>query len=608
MIEQSSEALWPFSERNGVNVAADIEVLLAEPEIQLSSEDRFAAQTFAREIFEGNIEGGPHCKAERSLEEVNKLSVLASEQTFYTGYFNTEAGKSDLAGMRIDPATNNIDKYLLDVITVSDTVDEKVRKQVAINSLNWYKEQVAEHLKGDGTKDALYEDAESITVNYEPDKLLDKLEYLQNYRRFYRHVRAGLGQEEPSDLLTAKQTVLDVHIARVNNLMAGLYTSAANLARQLDACEPGVDNERWTERLVAIAPVISNACKAANREHFEQFADTFARRLDLVRNGAALDENEQPVPISKELKILAEQLTGAPEGTVTAEARVTPEQLKIMDTTFWTGEQLKEFNETILAKWGLLSEHQTDWVEAGKRSGTALDGKWQYVVDPKRKSLAVDGTKKIVFGPEVFGRNLTDESPAGGLPVSAHELTHVLQNEYDEELAKQIPLAKTKGARYVAVREMAGIMQENVVQGYFGRSRGTNLHYLRALQTKLDGGNLVQTARAFYESQREGKQLSEATDKKLRDMAVDRSLRLYRNDGHESQPLDYAEQDLIARGFKNVLPTERSAIAIAGGSFSLRHSAALHRVGLLEVPKEVADNPAEDVWSLFVEEYLPELK
>ncbi len=80
-------------------------------------------------------------------------------------------------------------------------------------------------------------------------------------------------------------------------------------------------------------------------------------------------------------------------------------------------------------------------------------------------------------------------------------------------------------------------------------------------------------------------------------------LRLSRSGGHSSQPLDYIEQELILRGLEGLPEGQVMAIAMAGGSFSLGDSAALHRVGLLDLPKSVPQRPAQDVLRIYRDQF-----
>ena len=148
-----------------------------------------------------------------------------------------------------------------------------------------------------------------------------------------------------------------------------------------------------------------------------------------------------------------------------------------------------------------------------------------------------------------------------------------------------------------------GIYEESRLQELLGRRRPTNTAYLRGLQTKSNGGNQVQVARTIFDSLTTGQNLTDTELQAKRKQAADRMLRLYRNGGHDSQPLDYLEQDLLVQSMQTLPAEQVRAIASSGGSFSLVDVAALHRIGVVELPKTTVRKPAEEVLSKYLELY-----
>lgn len=619
--ETLRQDLWPYSERNGVGAEADIARLFADPESPLSPEDKAAARDFASGLFSGRV-GEIVCGASTvtdengesrpiSLKEVDKKSVLTSEQTFYLGYFTRPEGQQDRGALQLDPTGESIQAQLCDIERTTAHADAKNRKQIAKRSLDWYKAGLAEELKRDPSEDTQFVDEPKLSVNYAPDKLLGKIADLQAYRHFYREIKGTVKAERPVPLQQAKSLLLDLHIARVNNMVASLYSHAITLEDQLRLGPSNEKTVQYKVQLEQTLPLLRHLFTLEEGEaarDLENLTGGLVRRLDLVRNGAAWRGGPNASAVSEELESLAHSLE-AEKGT--AETVGTPqlplELIEYMDTTHWHAAELKDFNEALLAEWGLLSEHATDWQEVDDRDGRAPDGRWQVIVTPRKDSLSVDSIKKVVFVPEKFDRNLSQVGPpAGALPVTAHELTHVLQAEYDNVLSKQVPLADIKGRRAVTMREMGGLYQERLFQQTLGRQRGVNLHYLRAFQVKEGGGNKLEATRASYESQKAGRELDEAADKALRISAADRTLRLYRHNGNDSQALDYAEQELIMQALGSHNTEEIAALTVAGGSFALSDSVKLHQFGLLELPQNIPHTPTEDVLRIFQQKYLPE--
>lgn len=137
----------------------------------------------------------------------------------------------------------------------------------------------------------------------------------------------------------------------------------------------------------------------------------------------------------------------------------------------------------------------------------------------------------------------------------------------------------------------------------FGNERPVNTTYLRALEVKLAGGNQVQVARASLQASMRGKELDEAQLANSIAAAAERILRLYRLGGNDSQALDYIEQELLAQALRGIDDDRARVIASVGASFSFVDSAALHRVGLFDMPETAIHKPAEEVVQKYLELY-----
>jgi hypothetical protein len=606
----STAGLWPYSERNGATASEDMATLLASPEQVLDETERAEAARFAWALYEGAYDD-LSCESLRTLDQVRDISTDNTSEVFYCAYFQTASGQGDLCDLGLPPdATQEEISFLLyNIPRMQAIVDAKTRKEISARSTEWYRDMLAARLQAAPEHDASWPEIEPAIVTYEPDKLMDKFADLQAYRHFYRQVWRNLKDKPQTPLLRAQSALLEVYVAWVNNRVADLYPLVWELAMQLDRSQPTEHTAQWEAQLRLVAPLVMRIFseqQEGREQATAEYFDRFAHRLDLVRNGAARSRSSFS-PVYTELLDLADTVGGV-EGIVSPEnIQFTEEELAVMDKTVWAAEDLQQFNEALLEERNLLSEHKADWQTVQRRDGPAPDRKWQVVVTPKKKTLSVDGAKLVMWVPQKFKRTLTQEMPAGGLPLSAHEQSHVWQTEFDGQVAEQIPIAQLKGRRYVTSREMGGIDQERVVQAAFGRTRATNAHYLRALLVKESGGTITEVARAFYESYLAGKKLEGNAEKEARDTAADRVLRLYRHGGHDSQPLDYLEQDLLVNTLSSLDKERRQAVIIAGGSLSWNDAAKLHRVGLFELPDRVHIDPATEVLRLFRGRYLPSL-
>jgi hypothetical protein len=385
----------------------------------------------------------------------------------------------------------------------------------------------------------------------------------------------------------------------VNSLLATQYPALAQLGEQLDVSPDTAATTRWRAQLYDIAPSVAAAWRHNNDR--ARFHADFARRNDYIRNGVGLDTEGRISPVSADLDAFAASIERGDERNETGPAQVSPELVERLERTVWQADQLQAFLRHVLTEWELLSTEECDWHDANERSGPAADSKWQVIVTPKVNSLDANGRHKVMWVPERFSRTLLQQVPSGGLPVSAHELAHVLQTEADEELATHLPLAGIKGRRSITMKEMGAVFQEGKVQAYFGNRRPVNTTYLRALQAKLAGRNNTEVARAFVEARRlTHPNGSEQAAAKSGNVAT----RLNRHDGFDSQPLDYLVQGYLIKCLRSQMSEDALAVfSIAATGFSLSDTARLRAADLFEIPKSLRFRPAETVIRCYFEEF-----
>ncbi|HEU5121880.1 MAG TPA: hypothetical protein VFT59_03460 [Candidatus Saccharimonadales bacterium] len=592
-----------YNKRSGIDIQEDLEAILDEPEIHLSDTERERLEQFAQGLMIGATEG-VECDASGSLEDVFSRSITGSQETFYPGYFYSAEGAKDAHAL----GESDSRKSLVNIELMNHTLGEKQRKEIAARSRDWYKQQIAEALLEAPSHDRDFPEEVELTVSYNPDKLLNKFDDLQRYREFYRDVKHKLKENErySGRMGEAKDSIVDRYLRRVNGLVADLYPSIFALAEQLQLGEETDQVAEWKERLAECAPVVAHLYDSRedslNDTKDHETFDRFARRLDHFRNGAEL-QSSGFTAVSQEIAGYAEKASQSSERSLQLQPILPDSLIDTLDKTECNAKQLARLTSDVLREWGLLSQETATWEEVDNRTGTAADDLYQVIITPKQKSLAVDTMKKIVLVPASFKRTFTQASPAGALLVCAHELAHVQQGVFDEALAKRMPLAKIKGRQAAILREAGGKYQERqILERYLGRSYSPNAHYLRAFQEKLAGGNIVQVARAFYESYSAQNNIARDSkkDQAARELAADRVLRLYRFGGHNSQPLNYIEQELIVERLSSMSEEERGAFLLAAGSFNIHDAAMLRKIGMLELPKRAVVDPAEDVMNVFL--------
>ena len=586
--------------------------LLNKPASPLNEAQKRLAFEYAVGLFVGRL-GDLRAESNLTMLQVQGMHALSQKQTFYMEYFaQDETGRADAKQLGADADDDaTLAGILLDIEHMEAKIPSDECKQIAERSGDWARQKLVDRLAEDAARDSDHASPLRLTVNYDPDKILAKAEAVQAYRQFYRRVLEDVMREPDALLAEAKRALVHVHVGRLNTMAAvDVYPGLLSLEEQLARSPENASTTELSRRLVRVAPAIGQIHELEGEER-TLARETYAKHLDAIRQGAPfeldeVDETEAGLFAQRALQELAESIrTLAPE---VSQSELTDLARRLQGVS-WDAQQIKEFIEAVLGEWGMLSDQRVTWQEVDDRDGFTLDEKFQVIVTPRRKNLSVDSTRRIVNIPEGTVRPLTGVYPAGALPLVAHELSHVLQGIGDYELGQQIPLAQIKGRRYRILREAGGAYQEKILRrDYFGNDREANPHYLQAYVAKTEGKNRLEVARVFYESTTAGKQLSPEEDAAARTLAVNRTARLYRYGGQNSQVLDYVEQSVVCDVLmQRMTPEQVDAFLLGSTSFSLEDSALLHRFGLLTLPTKAAFSPAHDVMRIFAEQYLPEL-
>lgn len=577
--------------------------LLDPPAQPLDEPQRELAFEFAEGLFAGSVDGAK-AATDLTFGEVQGMHTLAQKLTFYLEYFTeTDEGKADADALGLGGL--DIEQLMQKLLDVSQTLPTDQLKQASERSSDWSRQLMVDQL-AQQSNDLTYQASTRLTVNYQPDHLLAKAAAVAAYRTFFAEVLKGLATEPDELLAEAKRALVHVYVGRLDAMAAvDVYPGLLSLEEQLTRSGPSDQVDGWVSDLNRLVPALGRIHTLEGDER-KAARETYARHLDAIRQGAPLeiDEvNEQEASVFAR-QALAE-LTEATQAERTVSESAPTDLAQQLEGVVWDASQIKQLVEAVLREWNVLSEQAATWQEVDGREGFAPDEKFQVIITPRRKNMSVDSTRRIVNIPEDTKRPLVGLYPAGVLPLVAHEISHVLQAYADYELGQQIPLARIKGRRYRILREAGGAYQEKILcRDYFGLCRELNLHYLVAYAVKVNGGNRLQVARAFYDSLVEGKTLTSDEDKAARELAVNRSSRLYRHGGHSSQALDYVEQSVVCGVLMERLsPEQVDAFLLGSASFSLEDSALLHRFGLLTLPAKAAYSPAHDVMRVFEEQF-----
>lgn len=599
---------FPYTERNSIGVENNISELLSNPETALLPEETEELFDFAHRLYFANQEDAENCDCNMSLEEIYMLDHSSGVATFYVDYFLTSDGQIDLGLMGIEETDKEAIKSQLNRIThLHKTTEAKIIREVAAKSLDWYNSYLSECLKGDPVNDFDFKDSETLQINYEPEKLVAKLEGFYSYRKYYKQILHSLIEGQATRLNDAETLLTEIYLARVNDLLLDLsvYQDALSLAEQLNS--NGDKDSQIYRTLVRLLPIVKTIFREETDKHALKTPADFTRRLDLLKYGAGSWQGENISPVSEEAMQIADELEQTVSPVEKPIAKVPTEVIEKLSLTKWQSAQVKDFAQSVLIEMGLLSDHETEWLESELRDGPANDGKWQVIISPEHKIFHVSRDKKILYVPQKFDRTLIQVTPAGTLPAIAHELTHVLQTEENYKLGEKIPIARIKGRRCSTGRELGALIQERKMQAFFGHARGVNTHYLRAMQVKVLGGNKLEVARAYFEAAINRTNNPQKKEEKVRKQAAKNILRLYRRKGFNSQPLDYLEQEAINRQINNLHIQQKEAIITLLSSFNLREAALLHKKGMLDLPAEPTKSSADVVWKVFEQKYLPNI-
>jgi hypothetical protein len=579
--------------------------LLDKPLCPLGDEQKRLTYEYAVGLFVGHLDD-LRADCELTIQQLQGMHTLSQVQTFYVGYFiQDETGRADAAALGLDGVgPGEIAAALLDIQGMHRRCLPDQRKEASERSVSWAKTKLVEQLAIGQEENVEYQPREHVVVNYDPSMLLGKAEAVQAYNRFYREALWGIGSE-PDDLLAdAKRALIHIHLGRLNTMAAvDVFPGLLALEEQITRSAPSPQMIEWMGRLGAVAPAIGDLHNLEGPVRV-QARELYTKHLDAIRQGAPfelddVDEQEAIIFGRQALDDLVAAMGQSPNAFEPTEPTALALELQGIQ---WEAPQIKQLMEAVLAQWDMLSEHQAVWQQVDDRNGFAQDEKYQVVITPRRNNMSVDSTRRIVNIPEGIVRSLTSQYPAGVLPLVAHELSHVLQGYADLELGQQIPLARIKGRRYRILREAGGSYQEKILaRDYLGCAKGINYHYLRAYVAKANGANRLEVARVFYDYLTDGKQLDPAEDQAVRELAVNRTSRLYRYGGQNSQVLDYVEQSVVCEVLLQCLaPEQVDAFLLGSASFSLEDSALLHRFGLLTLPARAAFSPAHDVMRVFL--------
>lgn len=568
-----SEERHIFPPRPGTKLDSHLEVLKKDPEITINAEERKEVLAYEAELTYGEDKN----KKERQLglEEIWKSNINTSE--FYLEYFLTEKGQTDLSktfNLDLDKIKMETTDEVANLLYSKDysSLDPSIIKSFSGRSVRYGKNKMVEQFSNSNFKSVEnITPPTKITVVRNAEDLATKVKNLRQLKKFLKEKKVELGSNK-DNLSIAKKTITEIHLRRVNELIVEEYPLVIAFIKQSHSLPPESVKETidtLSENLVVegIIGGMKNESIVSRLDRFSQGAETELK-----------DDDKYSITSKEALSLVAEL------GDYNQEEENSTEKTNL-STARVNANELKSWFKDVLSEYDLLSKYDDNYNP--DRLTRAKDRLWQVVFDPEKSSLDVDSKQGVIKIPTDFDRGIADISPTGAIPLIAHEITHIIQNENKEKIS--LSLMDDIGTdRYLIVSEAGATVQEEEAQQYFGNILPTEPHYLEAMKKRLNGGNLAECAKAFFDSRI--KQDPNADKKEVAKLAFDRATRLFRKEGDfnsktnhltNSQPLVYLEQELLVRELSK---KGLSKLLLLGGA-SIQTLADLHKIGMLDMNK-----------------------
>ncbi|MEO6109689.1 MAG: hypothetical protein ABIP50_01600 [Candidatus Saccharimonadales bacterium] len=566
MTEDERIAILPniYMERAGKGSREMAEKLLAPPEEPLDEVEIAEVKAFEREICDFPVD------SELTLQTMlltHKGEALEAPVFFADAFLKGQVHVEGLEGVLRQFRTKE-DVYTWiaqSALNGDDGVDPKILRDLAKQSSTYYiNESTQALLRGDELSPVI---SDHMSIVADPQKALRysraelaAREYLIELRE---HHKSSAGSVEG-----AKRAFVDIYLKRVNGLVASDIPVMEYLMSQSEM----IGDEETLDGAKAVVPHgLFEATGTPEKR------DRLNKRLDYIRNGMGLDAEGHASAVDEEVLVEPTQ-----EGAGSVEPSVyTLEEREILMNTELPAEVVRELLGEILNEVNLLSsESASSWYPG--RGHRAQDELFQIVTNPTKDSFAVNGIDGVLMIPGA------PSSIYKILTVAVHELEHINQNQADKKLGESLKIGVIKGRRISMLRETgANISQRKAELQLFGVSKPVALTYARAIQAFEHGESMFDATRAFYDEKR--RTFPDVGDVSAAKEASDRVLRLILSGGVNSQPMSYAEENIMNEELASASPEARRRATMIT-SLDLDDQERLHRFGLLP---EVGDDSVD---------------
>ncbi|MDB5161863.1 MAG: hypothetical protein JWM52_371 [Candidatus Saccharibacteria bacterium] len=556
MTENERLAVHPniYMERAGKGSRELAEKLVEAPTDPLEYKDKVAALAFEREICDFMVDD------EMTLKDMLKLhkgEAIDAPAFFAEAVMRNEVHIPGLEGPLLQLTTpQEVYSWVAQAAQSNgDGIDAKILREIAKQTVAYYTDGMTETVLRDDEPSPLFTDHMSIVLD--PEKTLRfaraeerAREYLVELRKEYPVGSTGLDG--------AKRSFVDIYLKRINGIVAADIPVMEYL---MDQSKLIGDQETYDAAEMVVPEGLHEAARTAEKR------TRLYKRLDYIKNGIGYDDDGHASAVDDE--VIVEPIKNFESDTPPL---FSPEQRKILEETMLTGDESMALFQAILSQSELLSsEDSSTWFPGrGKR---AVDGLFQVVVNPTKEGFAVDGIEGVLMIPGK-GSSLYQI-----LTVAIHELEHINQAQADEKLSKIIKIGEVKGRRVSMLKETgANISQRKAEKELFGTSKPVALTYARAIQAFEKGESITDATKAFFKEKTETfPNMGAATAAKE---AAGRVLRLILSGGTNSQPMSYAEENIMNEELANASPEVRRRATMIT-TIDLDDQERLHRFGLL---------------------------
>ncbi len=549
-----------------------IKILQEPPEFRLNDVGKSAVIEFEHSLCSAEFPSGFTFLASRINKPKKNIVWIAErksglETLCLDWYLQTKEGQLILSSLGAKGNINTREDVKKFMSKATIRAHRNDAEYGYIESNNWGRQQLEKklHQKLEKGQSSIAEPS-FFSVFTNPGVLIDIAVHAEELKCYYLAIEAAIKSQQIDDINEAKLVMLGLHKRRLNALIASNYRNLTTLLEQYKLA-PSILNSVQVDQLYRYFPNF----KKTNINDIDKMAkiysviDKFITGMDIENGFGKIESEIEYLLIELQKNKLALGIT-----------KNNIEQQKWSDITV-DATALKKLFEEILKEYNLLDESGRGVVKYQKNK------KWRVVISDLRENLSVYAEKGIIWIPKDFKRNLYQKKPVGVLPLINHEITHVIQHKNGASLNIGL-LELDRASRASIWFEVGATEQEN--QSFlecFNIHRGPNLHYLRAMQTQLRGGNISDCIFTFYKSLVEMGDITNIKDGIS--FATERTLRLFKN-GIEytsgshyvtnTEPIEFAWQELFTRQ----LPENLQWLYFVGRANCLDLT-QLHRIGWL---------------------------